>query len=293
MKTNHILSIAVLIVCSCITLSSFNYKTTGGHPSATGGPGELTCANASTGCHSSASITNDNTNLVNTLTFSTSDSSYVPGQTYTILLQTKKTGITKFGFEIGALTTSGNSNAGTWVITDAARTHTITGTGTLSTRKYVTHSTNGTPQTAPGVDVWSFNWKAPSTNVGNIKFYYATNCTNNNAANTGDQLFLSSFQIHPSTGNGIAEWVDESEFNVYADQESHELLVNYMLKKECELSYSIFDSQGKAVQNIASATKSLGQNTDKINLSGSISNGIYFVNLNIANNILTKKIILQ
>ena len=293
MKKNHIITTTFAILCACITLSSFMLKTTGGHPSATGGPGELTCANATTGCHSTASVTNDNNNTVNTLLFSTTDSSYVPGQTYVITLKAQKSGITKFGFEIGCLRTSDNGNCGTWVITDAARTHTITGTGSLSTRKYVTHSTSGTPQVSPGLGQWSFSWKAPATNVGNVKFYYATNCTNNNAANTGDQLFISSFQIHPFSGTGIAEWLDEDGFYTATGEDSHTLFLNYDLKKECALGISLFDAQGKMVQNIEPEQKFAGRNIDKLYLSSSVSKGLYFVNLNIDENILTKKIIIQ
>ena len=43
-----------------IGLSSFivvnTYKTSGGHPSATGAPGEKTCADATTGCNSKYSM---------------------------------------------------------------------------------------------------------------------------------------------------------------------------------------------------------------------------------------------
>lgn len=132
-----------------IGLSSFivvnTYKTSGGHPSATGAPGEKTCADATTGCHSNAAIVKDTTNVVNTFIFSSIDSSYTPNQTYNITLNAQKSAITKFGFEIVALTKSNNANAGTWVITDANRTHTLVGSAPFSSRKYVTHSSNGTP----------------------------------------------------------------------------------------------------------------------------------------------------
>ncbi len=137
-----------------IGLSSFivvnTYKTSGGHPSATGAPGEKTCADATTGCHSNAAIVKDTTNVVNTFIFSSIDSSYTPNQTYNITLNAQKSAITKFGFEIVALTKSTNANAGTWVITDANRTHTLVGSAPFSSRKYVTHSSNGTPAVSSG-----------------------------------------------------------------------------------------------------------------------------------------------
>lgn len=294
MKNRYIITLAVLIVCSYITLSSF--KTTGAHQESTGAPGEGTCANSTTGCHSSASVTNDNTNIVNTLSFSAADSSYVPGQTYSITVQAKKTGITKMGFEIVALTKTGNNNAGTWVITSAASTQIINGTSSgLAGRRYITHKSAGTttPYVTSGLGKWTFSWTAPSTSQGDITFYYATNCTNNNGANTGDQLFLSSFTIHPNTGTSITEWLNNEDFQAMLNSVSNELILNYNLKKECELTVSLMDAQGKLVQTIDLANKSAGQNTDRINLTHGISSGMYLVNIAINDQVLTKKIMVQ
>lgn len=292
MKTKYIITLSVLIVCSYITLSSF--KTAGAHQESTGAPGEKTCAQS--GCHANASVTNDNTNLVNTLTFSSSDSSYIPGQTYTVTVQAKKTGIVKMGFEIVALTTTGNNNAGTWVITSPTSTQIINGTSTgLTARRYVTHEAPGTttPYVTPGLGKWSFEWTAPATSQGNITFYYATNCTNNNGAETGDQLFLSSFTIHPNTGTSITEWLNEGTLQAMINPASNELVLNYNLKKECQLTVSLMDAQGKMVQTIDLANKPAGQNTDRINLAHGISSGMYLVNIHINDQVLTKKIMVQ
>jgi hypothetical protein len=285
---------ATLGICSYITLSSFMLKTAGMHPSSTGAPGDLgSCANASTGCHSNATVTNDNTNIVNTLIYSAADSSYVPGQTYTLTLKAQKSGIVKFGFGMVALRTSNNSNQGTWVVTDAARTHTVTGTGTLSTRKYMTHSTNGTPAVSAGLGQWSFNWKAPATNVGNIKFYYATNCTNNNNDETGDQLYLSSFTIHPFVSTtSVANWINEEDLFVSANPANQELVVNYQLKRECQLSLQLFDLQGKRLAQTEPLYKFAGANSDRLSLTD-VTPGIYMVSVNINGALLTKKVLVQ
>ena len=148
MKKIYILMILFIGLSSFIVVNT--YKTSGGHPSATGAPGEKTCADATTGCHSNAAIVKDTTNVVNTFIFSSIDSSYTPNQTYNITLNAQKSAITKFGFEIVALTKSTNANAGTWVITDANRTHTLVGSAPFSSRKYVTHSSNGTPAVSSG-----------------------------------------------------------------------------------------------------------------------------------------------
>lgn len=200
------------------------------------------------------------------------------------------------GFEIVALTNTGNNNTGSWVLTDAVSTQTISGTGTgsLSTRKYITHKTAGTttPYVTSGLGKWTFAWKAPSTDVGKVTFYYATNCTNNNGANTGDQLFLSSFTIHPSTGTSITEWLNEEDFFVTKDNGSNNLLLNYNLKKECELSITLRDIQGKTLYNSEPLYKFAGKNNDQIILSENIGSGMYLVTINIDNKSITKKVML-
>ncbi len=291
MKKSYIISLIFLTACLGAAFNTF--KTSGMHPSSTGAPGEGNCSNATTGCHTGAPITNDNTGIVNTLTYSTPDSSYLPGQTYTITVKAQKSGISKFGFGIVALRVSNNSNQGTWVVTDAARTHTVTGTGTLSTRKYMTHNTASTPALSPGLNQWTFAWTAPSTNVGNITFYYATNCTNNNAAATGDQLYLSNFTIHPFTGTSVDEWIHESELLAALDGSSNELLLEYSLKKECEVAFSIYDLQGRALLKTEPQYRFTGKNNEKIALSEAIGSGIYLVNLHIGDQVLTKKIMIQ
>jgi Secretion system C-terminal sorting domain/Reeler domain len=295
MKKTHIITLAFITVCSCITLTSFVVKTTGMHASSTGAPGELgTCADATIGCHSNATVTKNDI-LINKLTFSAGDSSYVPGQTYTLTIQAKKAGIVKMGFGIVALTTVGDSNAGSWTITDANSTQIITGSGNLASRSYVTHVSGGTtvPYVNPGLGKWTFAWQAPATAVGNIKFYYCTNCTNNNGANTGDALYLSSFQIHPKSNTAVAEWLTGSDFQALLNPASNELILNYQLMKDCELAVSIMDAQGKMIKNISPYTNPAGKYSEHIGLAQDISTGIYFVNLNINNQMISKKIMIQ
>jgi len=268
-------------------------KSSGMHPSSTGAPGETSCANAQIGCHSDASITNDNTHIVNTLIYSTADSSYVPGQTYTVTLQAQKPGMTKVGFGIVALRNSNNTNSGSWGITEAARTHTISGTGGLSSRRYVTHNITGNQTISIGLGQWSFNWTAPATDVGNITFYYATNCTNNSGDEMGDAIFLSSFQIHPYSGNSIHEWIKEGDFQAILNPSLNELVLHYELIKECELSVNLFDAQGKIIKRVDSSKRTRGIYSDRIDLSQDINTGIYFVHISINDQTLTKKIMIQ
>jgi hypothetical protein len=280
-----------------ISLSSFvvfnTYKSSGGHPSSTGAPGEKTCADAIVACHSNATVTTDNINEVNTLVFSQADSTYQPGQTYTITLSAFKTGIKRFGFEIVALTNSDNKNSGTWIITDADRTHTLTGSSSLPDRQYITHSTNGTPAVSSGLGKWSFKWTAPNKNVGNITFYYATNCTNSSGDASGDKLYLSSFTIRPSATASIVAIDKKSTFKVQYEAANRKMFIQYNLIKSASAVLSMVDMQGKVVQVLSLPTSNAGKVSQSIQLPSNISNGMYVVNIKIGMETLTERILIQ
>jgi len=43
--------------------------------------------------------------------------------------------------------------------------------------------------------MWTFNWVAPSSDVGRVTFYAAGNQANNNGNETGDQIYVTSISI--------------------------------------------------------------------------------------------------
>jgi hypothetical protein len=188
--------VILLLVTAAIAGAGFTvFKTSGAHPGSTGAPGDLTCAQS--GCHTDAKVTADD-GTVNTLLFSTPDSTYKPGETYTLTLQVQLPSIQKFGFELLALKDSTNSNVGTLGALETSRTQLINHFGPSNDLRYsMTHKTAGTMTSTSGAIQWKMKWTAPPADAGTITFWYATNCTNNNGFATGDKLFLSHFTIHP------------------------------------------------------------------------------------------------
>jgi hypothetical protein len=292
--TNHKKTIAVILLAGIpIVFANFTtkyIKTTGAHAGSTGAPGDLTCAQS--GCHANATV-NNNSVGVNTFTYPVADSSYVPGQTYTLSLKVKKAGILKFGFEIQPLIDANNTNAGTWTVTDATHTHEITHTIASNSRHSITHTTAGTVPTATGEDVWTFKWKAPSTNVGKITFYYCTNCTNNNDANTGDALYLNSFKIHPAKITGISEFVDEQDSKIYFNTSSSEVVFDYALKTDEKVAFRLVDALGRVVYDQQANSKLAGKNTERMAIDNNIRKGIYFATLIVDEHMMTEKILVQ
>lgn len=297
-KTIFLLSVVV----SMLVLASYTiFKTSGAHPGSTGAPGDLTCAQS--GCHVTASVTQDS-GLVNTLLFNSIDTTYTPGNSYTLTLQVTKAAIQKFGFELVALKDSTNTNIGNFTLIESTRTQKINhlaGGGDL--RYSMTHKTAGTSTTTPGAIQWKMKWTAPATNVGTITFWYTTNCTNNNGLNTGDQLFLSHFQIRPfvpqdTTGNdttvvtGLGRYQLKNDLRVYQDEQTDYLSVNFASYKQQPGNLMIYDVAGKLILE-----KELqlvpGHNLEKVKLPENCCDGAYLVKLLTDDKLYSNKIILE
>lgn len=262
-------------------------KVSGAHPGSTGAPGDGTCADA--GCH--AGVVNTNVVGINTLNFPSSDSTYIPGQTYTMSLNVKKSAITRFGFEIVALKDGANTNVGTWTITEATRTQQITHTVSGNVRKSLTHKSAGTTTTTPGETTWTFKWTAPATDQGNITFYFASNCTNNDTKNSGDAIYTNSFKIHPDLGNSISAYLNEQESKIYFN--STEIVFDYTLKVDKKVVIRLADALGRTVLEQQATSHSLGKNIERLTIEDNINKGIYFASLIVDGRAMTEKIIVQ
>ncbi len=297
MNTIKKISIALVVALLPLlagSLSSKKYtyvrKTSGAHPGSTGAPGDQTCSQA--GCHKDATI-NNNVAGVNTLVYPVADSTYVPGQKYSIKLQVLKSGIQKFGFEICALDNALNESAGNLEITDANRTQLISHTVSGNSRESITHKTNGTPASpATGQTSWSFDWTAPATNVGKITFYYCVNCTNNNNANSGDMLYINSFTIKPKSSIGLEEWVDESSANLFYNRESKQFVFNFNMKKGNNVLLKVADITGKEIISL-NQEKGKGQYNERLNAGQELAQGLYLLSLTVDGKSLIKKVLLN
>lgn len=266
---------------------NFTYvKVAGAHPGATGAPGDGSCADA--GCHTGNLIKDDI--AVNAIIFPTADSTYVPGQTYLVTVRVKNPGIQRFGFELVSLWETTSKNAGTLKIQEATRTQLLNHTISGDVRYEITHKQAGTPATTTGNNEWTFNWTAPATAQGNIVFYYATNSTNNNGQNTGDNIRLSKFKLKPAAPSSIDEFMDKNEVTALYNNEGNFLDVNYSLKKQCVVQIAVLDGLGQQVYIDKGDQKTAGMNNERVPLPSYISTGIYFVNLRYENNSVTRKL---
>jgi len=160
-------------------------------PGFTGAPAEQTCVV----CHNSFALNSG----TGTVTINT-PSAYQPGQTYQITVQDQTTDQTRkrWGFQLTVLTAS-NAKAGQLQATSL--TNLITNDGPGFNRDYIEHNLQGTFQGQQGGASWTFPWVAPSTDVGPVTFYVATNMANGDGTQQGDFIFTQSTTIASSSGS--------------------------------------------------------------------------------------------
>ncbi len=171
-------SLLLILISALITQNAYTH-TAGAPAQKTGSPGD---GSSCTSCHGGAASTQSGW-----ITSNIPASGYVHGQTYTITATATQTGLVKFGFEVSPQNASG-AQLGTLVATDLTNTQLLSGT------KYITHKSAGTIGTT-GFHTWTFDWIAPAQGTGDVTFYGAFLCTNNNNGSSGDATVLSSLTV--------------------------------------------------------------------------------------------------
>lgn len=137
-----------------------------------------------TACHS-ASGTN---NATATISIAGNPTGYTPGQVYAITVA--GTGGASYGFELAAVRSTGGANAGSW--TNVTGTETASASVSGNSISFIHQST---PKNA---GTWTFNWTAPSTNVGSVAFYLAilaTNTNNGTGSSSGDKTKTATLTL--------------------------------------------------------------------------------------------------
>ncbi len=156
----------------------------------TGAPGEITCATS--GCHTGTPNSGPGQFKID------APRVYQPGATYQITVTHTTTDVSRrrWGFQLTALT-AGNGKGG-----DIQRPNSLVqifnDDGPGFNRQYIEHTINGTFAGTQGGGSWTFDWVAPSSDVGPITFYAAGNEANNDGTNTGDQIYTATAVSNPA-----------------------------------------------------------------------------------------------
>ncbi len=191
----------MIISSSILTIKS---KSSGLSAGYTGAPSETTC----TSCHSTYSLQTSGTNHNKIkLTGNFTSGGYIPDSTYKIIVTYKETGKSRFGFQVTALkdqTGSYPTPAGSFTSKDT-RTAAFTQTAGSTTRYYIEHTSTGTSAVSTDSVSYVFEWKAPSSNLGKVKFHLVLNVANDNNNDQGDYIYTKSFVISPASSLPVAK----------------------------------------------------------------------------------------
>ncbi len=193
MKTFYIKSGIFILGILGVSTFQIHSSASGNSSPRTGAPNESTC----TSCHTGTALqTSGNNHNKIKLSGNFTGDGYLPDSTYQIVLSYKESGKSKFGFMVTALN-SNNTAAGTFNNLNS-RTGTFSSTVSGSTRYYIEHSSQGTSSVASDSAAWVFEWTAPNSNVGDIKFYIALNVADNNGGTGGDVIYNKTVTLAPS-----------------------------------------------------------------------------------------------
>lgn len=223
MKNKVLITIGAMLAAGLYFHPVSSTNGNGAPSGKTGAPGESTC----TQCHSGTAQPFQNmfsTNIPN--------NQYVPGETYDITVKAVEVGRSEFGYEAVAVFPNG-SKAGSLTAG--------TGSKLIGGGMYITQST---PKTDPDSTSWTFQWTAPAAGSGDVGFYAAVNCSNNNNGITGDLIYTGSLMLTEGMSVSIASMEQEPAFLVYpipAQERLHVNLSNDAQKGEIQL----WDLNGK------------------------------------------------
>jgi len=246
-----------------VMLLSSGVQNDDGRAGRTGSPGENTCVNS---CHNTFAL-NSGTGSVVLTAANMPNWEYVPGTTYQITATVSLTGSVLFGIGLECLTSAG-SNAGSLSITDPASTQLLNVTVGGNSRRNLVHTLGGGSGT--GSKAFTFNWTAPSTNIGDVTFYFAGNASNNNGMGSGDRIYSGSQVVTPSLATGIDDATSVPQVSVFPNPSSGFFQLDLGGQ---EVPYRILDLGGRSVQQgLFNAT----QNT--IDLS-SEQEGVYLLQI--------------
>ncbi len=244
-----------------------------------GAPGENNC----TACHAGSVAAGAGFNV---LEWADGITTYTPGETYSLQLSMEDASA-KNGFQLVALKASDDTQAGTMVITDEVRTQLLNG---AAGKRYVGHRAAGNTASQ-----WTFNWTAPSENVGDVVFYVATNKTNSNGQTSGDLVRLSQHTFNAPAGSGASLTAYESilaSLKIALNNENKLIDIKFVTDESESLYINVMNLQGQSVLAHSLGSAYPGENHKEVRLNENLSNGVYIVNFFVGNKAYSQKVML-
>lgn len=252
--------------------------SSGGQSGLTGAPGEANC----TQCHTGTVLDGTTENSFALLEGTTPVTAYVPGTTYTAILQHTSTP-SKSGFSSTTLDGT-DAMAGNLIGAGIGGTQNFSSAG----RDYVSHTVTSNTSVQ-----FAWSWIAPATDVGDVTFYIASNVSNDDGSTAGDMIYLSTHVVG-STASISEEAANDTKFVAGYNAATNKLVLDFNYLAIGEMTMNLVDMNGRSVFTYDLGQSEIGENNETIVLPSDLNEGMYVVHFFVGNkamsaNILVKK----
>jgi hypothetical protein len=265
---------------------SFLYTETG-IPSGgnTGAPGEQTCGQGN--CHvGNAENLEPGKLVLNTASSQNPITAGYKPDTLHKLFVNLNSGTPAYGFQITALDQNNNA-AGTFSLISTSTTDLLTQGG----RQYLSH------KNANSTAAWTFNWKAPATDIGPITFYYTGLGANDDNQATGDVVYrgravvtTSSFSQLNLTNMPPINADEITTLKIFPNPMREKLNIEFFLHSENQVTIELFDVGGKVVKRIDEYVGSPGVHQRSFSFEEKLNQGIYLLKVTEGERVYFKKL---
>lgn len=301
MKKSYILGVMMTCVVVLSSLGRKEIKTISSVLKSTGPPAcyakeppnNVSCTMS--GCHSDHQP-NTGTALLS-LDLGDAGSGYSPNQTYNININLSKTGMLRAGFQIIAVQDNDNLlSPGTITLSNNATTQLLNisdthgGNCDATAKTWVEHTFAGTEVTE-GKTSWTYQWKAPATDVGNITFYLAALEANDDQDNLGDYTYTLNKSMAFNPAQGLSDFYFNN-ISIYPNPSSDVLTIAYHHNITID-EIELLDAKGisKKVLNKQALHMQEAGNIS-IDLKD-IASGVYFIKIKSGGLSLVKKVVVM
>lgn len=265
-----------------IITSAFDILSDNGKAGYTGSTNELLCDD----CHSTYGNSNSGPGTIY-VTSTMNNWQYVPGQTYTVNVIVKQPGKPLFGLGFEALNSS-NGNAGTIQVTNANKTQIKNTSVNGVVRNNLVHQLNGSLTNDSAV--FSFNWVAPATNVGNVTFYFSGVAANNNGNENNDYVYNSSKLVTPASSTGLNETKAYAKTLKAFVNGDGKIVLEYASNEVAHPRADIYDMEGRLVLSRSLESQRAGDVSILLDRPLGLNAGIYMIALLSGEDVYTTKI---
>jgi uncharacterized protein (TIGR03437 family) len=199
---------AFLVVTAIAPIILYAYEY-GPDPGFSTAPGDNATGCIASGCHTGTI----NSGKGSVQIVASGGTTYVPGQTQTIMVTITDSTEKKYGFQLSARIDSSPKTLGAGLLIPGSDGYTQTlcadnsnapATGCTAanggTIEWIEHTLNGyyASATSPSY-TYKFTWTPPATNVGTITMYAAGNAVTGQLVVTGTQTYSTSLQLSPAS----------------------------------------------------------------------------------------------